>query len=383
MDDAGHKKEATRMPRSSVIMPVYNGARFVGKAVESVIAQDFQDWELIVINDGSTDETADVLAGFTDSRIRVIHQANGGEAVARNRGLDAAGGEYVAFLDADDLYLPTALADRVEYLATHDEMDAVCSDGYFCDENERLLGRMSEVRPQVQPGNILETLVIDPTTVGPPVFIMLRHACIRKTGARFDANLVIGPDWDFWIQVARQAQFGYLDRQTCMYRIHQSNITLTAGLDRRRTDLVRGRLKVLGSDWFAELSLPTRNQFFHNLLIGLLDDQPDQQDAITTAPTFLGLPVVAQANLLRLVASTYLGRRQDPEFALRCLRRSLELQPDSMKGRVLLQLGGRSPVLAAVAVWAWKQAHRIVTRIRTLGQRRPKPVPAALRPTQG
>ena len=168
------------MPKVSVIMPVYNGIRFVAKAIESVLAQDYQDWELIVVNDGSTDGTAEALASFTDTRIRVISQANGGEAVARNRGLDAISGEYVAFLDADDLYLPNALADMVAYLEAHAETDAVCSDGYFCDEADRLLGRMSEVRPQVQPGNILEKLVIDPAVVGPPVFVMARRTCILE-----------------------------------------------------------------------------------------------------------------------------------------------------------------------------------------------------------
>lgn len=369
-------------PKVSVLMPAYNAERFIAQAIESVLTQDFQEWELIVVNDGSTDGTAEVLAGYTDGRIRVIHQPNGGEAVARNRALDAVGGEYVAFLDADDLYLPNALADMAAYLALHEETDAVCSDGYFCDEDERVLGRMSEVRRQVQTGYILENLVIDSTVIGPPMFCMIRRACILKAHARFDPNLVIGPDWDFWIQLARYVRFDYLDRLTCMYRIHQTNITVTSGTTRRRRDLLQGRLKVLNADWFAELSLSTRTQFFYNLLIGLLDDQPDQQDSITAAPPFLALPAGAQANLLRLVASSYLGKQQNSEFALKCLRRSLELQPDSLKGRVLLRFAGRSPTLAAVVLSAWQQVHRVVTRMRTLGQRKPKPVPAALRPTQ-
>ena len=102
-----------------------------------------------------------------------------------------------------------------------------------------------------------------------------------------------------------------------------------------------------------------------------------------TALPFLALPAGAQANLLRLVASSYLGKQQNSEFALKCLRRSLELQPDSLKGRILLQFAGRNPALAAVALSAWQQVHRVVTSVRTLGQRKPKPVPAALRPTQG
>jgi glycosyltransferase involved in cell wall biosynthesis len=371
------------MPKVSVLMPVYNGIRFVAKAIESVLAQDYQDWELIVVNDGSTDGTAEALASFTDTRIRVISQANGGEAVARNRGLDAISGDYVAFLDADDLYLPNALADMVAYLAAHAETDAVCSDGYFCDEADRLLGRMSEVRPQVQPGNILEKLVIDPAVVGPPVFVMARRTCILEARARFDPLLVIGPDWDFWIQLARHAQFGYLDRPTCMYRIHQTNITLTSGIERRKADLVRGRLKVMNAPWFPGLSLQTRSRFFGHLLLDLLGDQPDQQDAIMATSPFLTLPAEAQANLLRLAASNHLGKRQNTEFALNFLRRSLDLQPNNAKGRVLLLLGSRSPATAAAVLSLWQQIHHVMTSVRAFGRRKPKPVPAALRPASG
>ncbi len=370
------------MPKVSVIMPVYNGARFVGKAIESVLAQNFQDWELIVVNDGSTDATAAVLAGFSDGRIHVIHQPNGGEAVARNRGLDALSGGYVAFLDADDLYLPNALEDMSDYLDAHPEADALFSDGYFCDESDRPLGRLSDVRPGPFTGIILEPLVLNAAVIAGIICTMTRGTAIKDSGVRFDPALVIGPDWDFWIQLARTARFGHLNRLTCMYRVHQNNITVTSGTTRRRMDLVRGRLKVMNAAWFAELSLPTRSQFLRDLLIGLLDDQPDQQDAIMAAPSFLALPTETQANLLRLVASSHLGKRQNTEFALDCLRRSLKLQPDSPKGCVLFQLGSRNPVLATAVLLAWQHVHRVITGVSAFGRRKPKPVPAALRPIQ-
>lgn len=367
-------------PKVSVIMPAYNAELFIAKAIESVLAQDFHDWELIIVNDGSTDGTPEILTGLTDFRIRVIHQANGGEAVARNRGLDAVSGEYVAFLDADDLFLPNALEDLSGYLVAHEEMHAVCSDGYFCDANDRLLGRMSEVRPQVQPGNILEALVIDPAIIGPPIFLMVRRSCILEAQARFDPQLVIGPDWDFWIQLAPYARFGYLDRPTCMYRVHPTNITRTSGAQRRRADLVRGRLKVMKADWFTELSPPTRKAFFHNLLVNLLSDQPERQSAIIDAAPFRALSPNAKADLFRQMASKHLMRRQDTAFALDCLSRSLALQPNSLKARVLLELAQRSPAFAADVLAVWQRVHSAAISIRSIGQRKPKPVPAALVP---
>ncbi len=368
------------MPAVTVIMPVYNGARFVGKAIESVLAQDFQDWELIVVNDGSTDGTAEVLAGFSDDRIRVIHQANGGEAVARNRGLDAVSGEYVAFLDADDLYLPNALRDMSAYLDTHPEADALFSDGYFCDEDDRPLRRLSEVRPGPFTGNILEPLVLDAAVIAGIICTMTRRAAIKDSGVRFDPALVIGPDWDFWIHLARVARFGHLDRLTCMYRAHQANITQTSGAKRRKADLVRGRLKVMNAGWFSELSLATRRRFFYNLLVDLLGSDPEQQHTIMEAPAFQALPVDARADLLRLVAGSLLIERRETEFALDCLRQSLALQPDDRKSRVLMQLAKMSPSLAKTFLSAWQFGRRAYTRIHTLGQRRPKSVPVALAP---
>lgn len=367
------------MPKVSVIMPSYNAERFIAKAIDSVLAQDFQDWELIVVNDGSTDGTAQVLAGFTDARIRVIHQANGGEAVARNRGLDEVRGEYVAFLDADDLYLPNALGDMAAYLDAHREVDALFSDGYFCDENERTLGRLSQVRPGPFTGDILEPLVLDPAVIAGIICTMTRHAIILRSGMRFDPELVIGPDWDFWIHLARHAQFGHLDRLTCMYRVHMTNITKTSGSQRRNADLVRGRLKVMNSDWFVELSISARKTFFYNLLIDLLSSQPEQQHAILNAAPFGALPADIKADLFRQVASNHLRNQKNTAFALECLGQSLSLQPGSVKGRVLLQLGSHSPVLSTAALTLWQVGHEAGVRIRSIGRRRPKPVPSALR----
>ena len=197
------------MPKVSVIMPVYNGARFVAEAIESVLAQTWQDWELTIIDDGSTDSTPSILKAFSDPRIIIIRQENRGEGAARNVGLDTAMGEYVAFLDADDLYLSNALADLVAYLDVHPQVDAVFSDGYLCDEGGKPLMRLSEHRPGVYTDNILEPLVLSPSVISGIICTMARCSIIEHYGVRFDESLVIGPDWDFLIQLARHARFGF------------------------------------------------------------------------------------------------------------------------------------------------------------------------------
>lgn len=370
----------TQPPRVSVMMPAYNAERFIGAAIDSVLAQTWQDWELIVVDDGSTDATPNILDGFSDPRIIRTRQSNQGEASARNTALALNRGEYLAFLDADDLYLPNALADMVQYLEAHPTVDALISDGYFCDAAGRPLMRLSEHRPGPYMGNICEPLVLSASVISGIICTMVRRAAVERADAHFDPTLIIGPDWDFWIQCARYAQFGYLDKLTCMYRISDANITKTTSERRRRADLVRGRRKVMNADWFAELSLPTRRTFFYNLLVGLLGHQPKQQRAIIEAAPFEALPPGVKSDLLRQVASSHLSGRQNAAFALDCLRRSVGLQPDSRKGRALLALAQRSPALAAAALAAWQVVHRTVVGVTSVGRRKPKPVPAALAP---
>ncbi len=116
MLEMGYDPDAlTTPPAVSVVIPAYNAAWCVRKAIDSVLAQDFRDFEVIVVNDGSTDDTAAVLAGYGDA-IRVIDQPNGGMSSARNAGIRAARGEFIAFLDADDWWLPGKLGRQVELL---------------------------------------------------------------------------------------------------------------------------------------------------------------------------------------------------------------------------------------------------------------------------
>jgi glycosyltransferase involved in cell wall biosynthesis len=113
-------------PLVSVVMPVYNGARYLRQALESALTQTYRPLEIVVVDDGSTDDTPALLAEFGD-KIRSIRQQNSGSAAARNAALRAARGELIAFLDADDLWLPRKLAVQVDYLRDHPEVDLVAT----------------------------------------------------------------------------------------------------------------------------------------------------------------------------------------------------------------------------------------------------------------
>lgn len=365
----------------SVIMPVYNGARYLSPAIESLLAQTRQDWELIVVDDGSTDETPEILKRFTDPRIHVIRQPNGGEAVARNTGLDNARGLYIAFLDADDLYLPNALADLAGYLDANPEVGVVFSDGYVVDSDENILMRLTEHRPGIYTGNILAPLILSPGVITVPVCTLTRKATVEAHNIRFDRELVIGPDYDFWIQLAAVSQFGYLDRLTCKYRVHLTNIQRTSGKKRRRDDLVRGRLKVLHSPWFNALDPGIRYAFFYNLLVFLLFGEQERQTEILRSGQFGQMSGPQQASLLRHMATEYLLKGTQLEFARELLKRAVESCPEDNKSRLTLGLMSFSQPMCSATLRAWSALHLAFKRLRSIGRKKSKPMPASLLPT--
>ncbi len=179
-------------PTVSVIIPCYNHGHYLSFAIDSILAQTLGGWEAIIVDDGSFDNTREVMAQFADSRIRYVYQENQGEAAARNRALQAATSTYVAFLDADDLYLPNALEDMSGYLERRTDIGVVFSDGYIGDTNAVPLMSLSECRPGIYEGNILEPLVLSPGVITAPVCTMVRASALSTTGALFDRNLMIG-----------------------------------------------------------------------------------------------------------------------------------------------------------------------------------------------
>jgi len=327
--------EASVKPKVSVIMPVYNGELFVEQALDSLFAQSFQDWELIIVDDGSTDSTPQILRRLKDERVKVIRQDNSGEATARNTGLENAKGEYIAFLDADDSYLPNALEDLSSFLDLHPEFGVVYSNGHICDSHNRPIMTLSEIRPGFYTGNILEQLVISSSVVTVPVCTMTRRSEICEHFVQFDRNLVIGPDWDFWIQLGLYTGFGYLNTMTCCYRVHNTNITRTVDIKKRRRDQVFGRLKVMNSSWFSGLTIDTKERFFYDLLLYLTSGDPEIQTNILNSSQFNMLPNYAKAYFLRMVSIDILQNDQDVSHAQNYLRKSLQIEPNNRKSQFL------------------------------------------------
>jgi glycosyltransferase involved in cell wall biosynthesis len=348
------------MPKVSVIMPVYNGQAYIEQAIDSLLAQSFQDWELVVVDDGSSDSTPQILKKFTDERIRTIRQENAGEATARNVGLENAKGEYVAFLDADDYYFSNALDDLSSFLDQNLEFGVVYSNGQIFDGENRSIMTLSEIRPGFYTGNILEQLVISSNLVTVPVCTMTRRREICDHSVQFDPHLVIGPDWDFWIQLAVHTGFGYLDSLTCKYRVHNLNITRTVDAKKRRNDQAFGRLKVMNSSWFDGLSLSTKQSFFYDLMLNIASGNPDLQTKILKSSQFEKLPDYSKAYLWRMVGIDALQNDQDANRAKICLRESLKIEPSNMKTQLVLLVLQPGRFLALSMIGAWRFALHMV-----------------------
>jgi tetratricopeptide (TPR) repeat protein len=208
------------MTQVSVIIPSYNQAHFVASTVESVLAQTYPGVEIIVVDDGSTDDTHTVLAAYRD-RIRTIRQENRGLAGARNTGFHASRGDYLLFLDSDDVIHPDKLASHVSFLEAERSFGLSYSAWQHVNEDgTQVLG---EVRPNKQ-GQLLKELLRREFFFFASTAV-IRRECLERVGL-FDESLEWSEDADMWLRLARAGYaFGYLDQPFLQYRIHGGSMT--------------------------------------------------------------------------------------------------------------------------------------------------------------
>jgi glycosyltransferase involved in cell wall biosynthesis len=329
----------------SVMMPAYNAEQFIQQSIESVLDQSYSHWELIIVDDGSSDKTADIATKFSDPRIKVIHQSNAGESAARNTALKHMQGEFVAFLDADDIFLPNHLEAAFNYLNAHPERDGVYSDGHYCDQKGSRLQTLSSRRRGPFEGQIFDEVVYGSDVFGPPVCVVLRRNIIVQNKLQFDEGITIGPDWDFFIQYSALADFGYLNIETCLYRLHHENITFRIDVEKRALEMAKCREKAVKMKNFNACTLNTKWNVLHDLMVNLLSGVPERQAEITRWPEFIALPADFQARLLRLMASTSIVMGIESRYINEWLQESRRLNPQDWRGELLFILYRLSPSL--------------------------------------
>src|SRR5690606_1029079 len=209
-------------PRVSVVMPAFNAARFIASAIESVKAQTFRDFELFVVNDGSpdTDELNVVLAPFLDD-IVFVDQANLGAGPARNRAIDLARGELIAFLDADDEWLPNFLAEQVG--KTHSGWERADAGGELCGDAAPTGHRFMESAPAE--GEVTVASLLDFSCNVITSGTVARKSVILATG-QFETVDTRAQDFHLWIRIAAAGfRIGYTDKVLLRYRVHTENLS--------------------------------------------------------------------------------------------------------------------------------------------------------------
>ena len=200
-------------PLVSVVIPAYNTARYLPATIRSVLGQSYRSLEVVLVDDGSTDDTPEAVSVFeSDSRFRYCCQPNGGAARARNRGVTESRGEFVAFLDADDLWLPQKL-ERQMPLFADPTVSIVYSDRSDIDENDRPLtcARLVHYRGSGLAGQLLVQNFV------PMSSAVIRRHVFEEVG-EFDPTLPRSEDLDFWLRVALYFGFDYVDEPLVLHR---------------------------------------------------------------------------------------------------------------------------------------------------------------------
>jgi glycosyltransferase involved in cell wall biosynthesis len=247
------------MTKVSVIIPAYNVARHIRGTLDTVFGQTYRDFEIIVVDDGSTDETVAILKSYGD-RVRWAVQQHQGQAYALNRGVGMAQGEYLAYFDADDIMSSTKLEKQVRYLDEHPDVDVVYTDMRVTRANGE--SYVKQYRP-VDPFFLLQYCCISRITV------MHRRACLERLGP-FDGSITGSDDWDMWVRMSECCRMAHIGEALSEYRLHGENISFRRKnqlnhVRRMRWEIVRRACQRRGRPfWLRAMVLSARSY----LLVG-------------------------------------------------------------------------------------------------------------------
>ncbi|MEQ9638590.1 MAG: glycosyltransferase [Alphaproteobacteria bacterium] len=299
-------------PRVSVVMPAYNAEATIAEAIDSVLAQDLADLELIVVDDGAIDATAEIVAGYAarDRRVRLIRQDNAGVSATRNRAIAEARAAYVAFLDADDAWEPDKLAHQAALLDRRPEVGFCYTAQTIIDGAGRAISTYA-VKPDYR-GRCLPALARS-NGIGLST-VMARTELLRAVGG-FDETLDLCEDWELWIRLAERTELDYVDAPLTRYRFHPGNST--RDLDRLRAAhlavLARCQARYgrdadsAGAHFKAHMGFARRYIAFGSLRTGLREAWL----ALRARP----LSVAAYVAVAKLLVSVVLRRRPNPNMS--------------------------------------------------------------------
>lgn len=205
------------MPKVSVHIPCFNSALFIKETLESVLTQTYKDFEVIVMDDGSTDSTGEIIKSFSDPRIKYFYKENEGLSETRNKCIAVSKGEYIAFLDHDDLWMPAKLEKQVKMLDDNKDVGLVYTNYFRMHQNgkKELVLRGNQPQGEVFGGFLYFYPVGILTTI-------VRRSALNKLDELFDRNLDLCEEYDLFMRLVRVSKAAYLDEPTAVYRIHRN-----------------------------------------------------------------------------------------------------------------------------------------------------------------
>ena len=213
----------------SVIMPAYNAEKYIGESIESVLYQTYPYWELLVIDDGSTDSTKEVVRQFLDldSRIKYYYQDNGKQGKARNLGIEKSKGEYLAFLDSDDLWFPNKLEIQIHEIIEKD-VDLIFCDSYIYSDGTSILKRDKVgVKDGVYSGEEAIKLFIECNRI-PILTVLAKKSAVQKVGGFIESvEVQYGEDYHLWLKLLLSGSTFFSSSEAlAKYRIHSNSVTI-------------------------------------------------------------------------------------------------------------------------------------------------------------
>lgn len=206
------------MPKVSIVMPAYNCAEHIKESIDSALAQTHKDIELIVVDDGSTDGTAEVVQSY-ENPVVYLYQENRGMSAARNTAMKSATGDFIAFLDSDDLWEPSKLEKQIALFETHPKIGMVGSYLEPIDSNGK---RSGKTKPTSRPAEDFDSMFMQGTPV--PTSVMIRSECVREVGY-FNEAIFGMEEVEFFMRIAQKYQVKFMDEILGFYRIWEGNVT--------------------------------------------------------------------------------------------------------------------------------------------------------------
>lgn len=229
------------MTKVSILMPVYNAERYLSEAINSILAQTFKDWELIIINDGSTDNSEKIIRNYHDSRMYYIRNSENLKLIKTlNKGIDYCHGKYIARMDADDSCFPERLRYQVEFLDNNPDYIMCGTNATVVDGHYQTTGKIRNLPDD----NLLQIgLLFSPSFIHPSV--MIRREVLEKN--RYDEEYKHVEDYELWCRIARQGKVANLQKDLLAYRWHDTNVSVLNNQvqEEMKDRIIREQLKML------------------------------------------------------------------------------------------------------------------------------------------